>query len=467
MCELIFYGATKGVTGSAYVIKTNNSKILIECGLIQGPSEEQKRNYEPFPFKINDLDAVILSHAHLDHSGRLPKLVSENCQAPIFMTPSTFELLEIMLKDAAYIEQRDIEWENKRKNLKGKNKLKPLYTINDVNETFRYCKKINYDHRIYITQDIEIRFLDAGHILGSSIVEIYIHKSDQQLKKIVFSGDLGNGYAALLRDPKKPTKADIMLLESTYGDRNHRLMSETLLEMEEIITSASRSKGNILIPAFAIGRTQEIIFRLGELYQQGKLRHQAVYLDSPMAISATEVYERYQHIFSTKDRAVIHQAGSTGLDNFLPILHYSRSAEESKMLNNIYNGAIIIAGSGMCNGGRIRHHLKHNLSKKGTHVIIVGFQVTGTPGRALVDGAKTLKIGNDEVPVNASIHTLGGFSAHADQSQLLDWVENFKDSHPDIYLVHGEDKAKVALSDQLSTRNWNAMIPQTGQKIAL
>jgi metallo-beta-lactamase family protein len=285
-------------------------------------------------------------------------------------------------------------------------------------------------------------------------------------KKLVFSGDLGNSCAALLSDPETIEEADVLLLESTYGDREHRSMEETLQEFEDIITEASKNGGNILIPAFAVGRTQEIIFHLGELYQKGKLKHQAVYLDSPMAIATTEVYHRFQDIFNHEDSATLRQGKSGSLHTFLPVLRYSRTTEESMALNRIAAGAIIIAGSGMCNGGRIRHHLKHNLWRRTSHVVIVGYQAIGTPGRALVDGAKTFRMGGEEIAVNATIHTLGGFSAHASQSQLLDWASNFKKPRPRLYLIHGEPGAKAALQGRLSQEGWSADIPQRGESIS-
>lgn len=464
MPQLIFHGATESVTGSSYIIKTKKSQILIECGLIQGTFKEEKLNYQPFPFSATNLDAAILSHAHLDHSGRLPKLVADRCHAPIFMTFPTYDLLEIMLKDAAFIEQRDTEWENKQRLRIGKEKRSPLFTLDDVDATLANCRGLNYNNRVHITEDIEICLLDAGHILGSAIIELYIHE-DSSIKKLVFSGDLGNGYAAILNDPKIVKTADILLMESTYGDRNHRPMDDTLIELEDIIQNASENNGNILIPAFAVGRTQEIIFRLGELYQGGKLQHHTVYLDSPMAIAATKVYHRHQDIFSGEDKDILRRSNAASLDTFLPILRYSRTTEESMMLNNINNGVIIIAGSGMCNGGRIRHHLKHNLYKKNAHIIIVGFQAIGTPGRALIDGAKTFRIGDEQIPVRATIHTLGGFSAHADQSQLINWTDNFTSPRPNIYLIHGEKNAKIALSNRLREQKWNVHIPVTGEAI--
>lgn len=464
MASLTFYGATEGVTGSAYLLETGQTTILLECGLFQGSREEEKGNEEPFPFNISKLDAVVLSHAHLDHSGRLPKLVAEGYSGPVYMTRPTCELLEIMYKDAAFLLQRDAEWENKRLRRAGKTEIEPLYTIADAEAALALCEGLAYGQRQCVAEGVELCYRDAGHILGSAIVEFYISESGTE-KKLVFSGDLGNSCAALLRDPEVVETADVLLLESTYGDRDHRPMDETLQEFEDIIEDASRNGGNILIPSFAVGRTQEIIFYLGELYQKGKLRHQAVYLDSPMAIATTEVYHRYQNVFNKEDVATIRQGKSGSLHTLLPVLRYTPTTEESMALNRIAEGAIFIAGSGMCTGGRIRHHFKHNLWRRNAHVIIVGFQARGTPGRALVDGAKTFRIGGDEIAVNATIHTLGGFSAHASQSQLSEWVKNFKTPRPRLYLIHGEPEAKRALGERLSHEGWSADIPRFGECI--
>lgn len=464
MAKLTFYGAIEGVTGSCYLLETESSRILLECGLVQGHHEEEEANANPFPFAPKQLDAVVLSHAHLDHSGRLPKLVSDGYGGSIYMTRATEALLDIMLKDAAYLEQRDIEWENKHRRRSGRPLLEPLYTLDDVEATLSQCNSHPYSQRISISNDIKIVFHDAGHILGSAIVEILITEQGKQ-KRLVFSGDLGNSCAALLRDPEPVYEADILLLESTYGDRDHLAMEETLEEFEQIILDASKNGGNVLIPSFAIGRTQEIIFRLGELYHANKLDHLAVYLDSPMAIAATEVYEQYMHVYNAEDRYLIEHSHAHDLQSFLPILRFSRTTDESMALNRIAEGAIIIAGSGMCNGGRIRHHFKHNLWRNNAHVIIVGYQAIGTPGRALVDGAKTLRIGGDEIVVNAEIHTLGGFSAHASQSQLLSWANNFHKPRPQLYLVHGETEAKQALQHRFQQQDWAANIPALNETI--
>lgn len=465
MAKLTFHGAIEGVTGSAYLLETDNATVLMECGLFQGSREEEKANKKSFPFDISKLDAVVLSHAHLDHSGRLPRLAAEGYNGPVYMTYPTAELLEIMLKDAASLEKRDVEWENKRRRRSGKREIEPLFTIDDVQMTLSLCERLAYGQRSEIADGVEVCFRDAGHILGSSIVELFITGRGAE-KKLVFSGDLGNSCAALLRDPEIVETADVLLLESTYGDRNHRPMEETLDEFENIIVEASRSGGNILIPSFAVGRTQEIIFHLGELYQKGKLRHQAVYLDSPMAIAVTEIYHRYQNVFNSEDVAALRQGKTGSLHTFLPVLRYSTSTEESIALNRISDGAIIIAGSGMCNGGRIRHHLKHNLWRRNAHVVIVGYQAIGTPGRALVDGAKTFRTAGETISVKAAIHTLGGFSAHASQSQLIDWVSNFRTPHPGLYLVHGEAEAKTALQQRLSIEGWSANIPAPGESIS-
>lgn len=465
MAKLTFYGAVEGVTGSAYLLEVGSAKVLLDCGLYQGRREEEKENQREFPFDIQSLDCVVLSHAHLDHSGRLPKLYADGYSGPAYMTSPTCELLEVMLKDAASLQQRDVEWENKRRRRSGADEIEPLYTLDDVEEALANCVGFAYGKRRTVADNVEVCFRDAGHILGSAIVEVFVQENGAE-KKLVFSGDLGNSYAALLVDPEIVTTADVLLLESTYGDRDHRPMDETLEEFEQIIEEASANGGNILIPSFAVGRTQEIIFRLGQLYQKGKLRQQAVYLDSPMAIAVTEIYHRYQHVYNPEDAQLINDGKSRSLHTFLPVLRYSTTTAESMALNRIESGAIIIAGSGMCTGGRIRHHFKHNLWKSNVHVIIVGYQAVGTPGRALVDGARVFRIGGDEISVRATIHTIGGFSAHASQSQLFAWISHFEKPHPRLYLVHGESEAKIALQKFLAERGWSAKLPEKGEAIA-
>lgn len=463
MAKLTFYGAIEGVTGSCYLLEEGKSKILLDYGMFQGGRKEEENNKKDLPFRVKDLDAVVLSHGHLDHSGRLPRLILEGYEGLIYMTEPTVDLLEVLLKDAAALQKRDVEWENKRRRRAGKKELEPIYSLEDVQQTLMQCDGIAYEHRIPIAQDIDICFQDAGHILGSAIVEVIINESGRE-KKLVFSGDLGNSYAALLQDPKVVKDADVLLLESTYGDRNHRSMDETLQEFESIVDESTENGGNILIPSFAVGRTQEILFRLGELYQKGKLRQHDIYLDSPMAIAVTEIYHRYQNIFNKEDKKAMTKGCDKSLHSFLPNLQFSSTTEESVELNKVEKGAIIIAGSGMCNGGRIRHHLKHNLWRHNAHLLIVGYQAIGTPGRTLVDGANVFKVAGEEVVVNAKIHTLGGFSAHASQSQLLDWINHF-DKHPKLYLVHGEEQTKIKFKAFLAENGWAAEIPELNQTI--
>jgi metallo-beta-lactamase family protein len=466
MAKLTFFGATEGVTGSLYLLQTGRTSILLECGLVQGRPEEEKANALPFPFDVSTLDTVVLSHAHLDHSGRLPRLVSEGFNGPVYTTAATLELLEIMLKDAAFLEMRDVEWENKRRRRAGREERQPLFTIDDVQRTLALCEGLPYARTVEIAEGVELTYRDAGHILGSAIVELSVNEAGKQ-RKLVFSGDLGNSFAALLRDPVQVTEADLVMMESTYGDRDHRSLEDTLAEFREVIVDAAETRGNILIPAFAVGRSQEIIFRLGELYQDGVLDHQAVFLDSPMAIAATEVYHRYQNIFNAEDRASLRAGKSGSLHNFLPVLRYTDTPEQSMAINKIREGAIIIAGSGMCNGGRIRHHLKHNLWRRDAHVLIVGYQAIGTPGRALVDGARKLRLAGEDVAVRAKIHTLGGFSAHASQAQLIKWISAFHGPGPRLYLVHGEPDAKKVLKNKLQSRGIDAHIAATAETIAL
>jgi metallo-beta-lactamase family protein len=467
MAQLTFWGAAGRVTGSCYLLRTARSTVLLECGLVQGRRDEERSNSEPFPFDVNSLDAVVLSHAHLDHSGRIPRLVKAGYQGPVYATEPTSDLLAVMLKDAAFLAERDAEWENRRRRRAGRPPLQPLYDREDVATALAQCQGIAYHARTEVAEGVEVRFLDAGHILGSAIVELFVSEGGET-RKLVFSGDLGNSCAALLRDPEIVAEADVLLLESTYGDRDHRPLAETLQEFRAVLDAARQSGGNVLIPAFAVGRSQEILFRLGELYQSGALPQPVVFLDSPMAIAATEIYQRHLSLFNRQDVSELRRAKSETLESFLPVLKYAHSTEDSMAINRISEGAIIVAGSGMCTGGRIRHHLKHNLWRREAHVMIVGFQALGTPGRALIDGARHLHLAGERIVVKASIHTLGGFSAHAGQSQLLSWADGFGTRRPRLYLVHGEPDKRGALQQQFDARfQWPAALPELGETVRL
>jgi len=464
MANLTFLGATGQVTGSCYLLETDSSRILLDCGMFQGSKATEKQNEADFPFDPSSIDAVVLSHAHLDHCGRLPKLVKDGFKGSVFLTEASFQLLELMLMDAAHLQLRDTEWENKRRERVGKPLLEPLYTEEDVTALLALRQPIAYGAETKILPEISVSFHDAGHILGAAIVRLRISDKDKT-KTLVFSGDLGNMNSPLLRDPAVLTEADVLLLESTYGDRDHKPLDNTLDELRETLAEAGASGGNVIIPSFAVGRTQELIYWLGKIQRQGGLPQKQVYLDSPMAISASNIYAENTHLFNVDDPEFAEIA-PLGWQAWLPELIYSQTAEESMAVNRVSGGAIIIAGSGMCNGGRIRHHLKYNLWRHNAHIIIAGFQAEGTLGRAIVDGKNSyLKILGTEVNVAAKVHTLGALSAHADQSQLLRWADHFNEPKPRLYLIHGEKSALLSLRTCFKRNGWLADIPQVGEKI--
>lgn len=466
MASLRFIGATRQVTGSCYLLETDSKKILLECGMYQGNGHAERLNKQPFPFRPEEIDAVIISHTHLDHCGRTPKLVKDGYQGPIYMTAATHDLIEVMLRDAAFLEMKDNERENERRQRSGKPPVEPLFTDADVDKVLNMRHIGHYGKSVSITPDITLTFFDAGHILGSAIVQLQI-KENNKTRTLVFSGDLGNSHTALLNDPDIVKQADVLLLESTYGDRNHRPLTETLDEFRQALRDASENGGNVLIPAFTIGRTQEILFWLGKFYREGSLQQQYVFLDSPMAIAATNIYYQHMHSFTDDDTHAFRNTVKSSWKEWLPILRPTRTTAESIAINNISGGAIIIAGSGMCTGGRIRHHLKNNLWRNNAHVIIVGFQAEQTPGRALVDGTKRLSIFGKDVTVKAAVHTLGAFSAHADQSQLLAWASHFQPKRPELYLIHGELEKMLELQKQFhEQQDWHANIPSPDESIA-
>ena len=464
MTNLTFFGATGQVTGSCYLLENNNFRLLLDCGLFQGSKDTEAQNTADFPFDPSSIDAVVLSHAHLDHCGRLPKLVKDGFKGKVFLTEASFSLLELMLRDAVHIQLRDTEWENKRRQRAGKKLLDPLYDLNDVDALLKLRYPISYSKEQEILPGITVSFHEAGHILGSSIVRLLINDQDN-IKTLVFSGDLGNPNSPLLRDPSILVEADVLLLESTYGDRDHKPLENTLDELRETLAEAAKSEGNVIIPAFAVGRTQDLIYWLGKIQRQGGLPQQTIYLDSPMAISASDIYANNTALFNIDDPEFTKIAPQ-GWHAWLKGLIYSQTAAESMAVNRIAGGAIIIAGSGMCNGGRIRHHLKYNLWRRNAHIIIAGFQAEGTLGSLLIDGNKKyIKILGAEIHIAAKIHTLGALSAHADQSQLLEWAHHFKNPKPRLYLIHGEKTACLSLQTCFNRTGWAATIPKVGDKI--
>ncbi|MBB3189605.1 MBL fold metallo-hydrolase RNA specificity domain-containing protein [Halomonas cerina] len=469
MSTLTFLGAVGEVTGSRYLLEVDGDprphKLLLECGMHQGGREAEEANAVPFGRLAGELEAVVLSHGHLDHAGLLPKLVREGYRGPIHCAADTAELLEIMLVDAAFVMAKDVEWENRWRARAGKPTIEPLYDEDDVARTLSLCEPHGYGQPVQLSGGVTLVFRDAGHILGSAIVELAIPSGGQQ-RRLVFSGDLGNPGSVLMKPPEKVYDADLVLMESTYGDRDHRPLTETLEEFAQVLEQAHADGGNVLIPAFAVGRTQEILYHLSVLYHQGRLRQQMVFLDSPMAIRVTELYARKRKALDPEDLKVLNIAAHGDPGQYLPVLRLTRTVEESMAINRIRGGAIIIAGAGMCNGGRIVHHFRHNLERPGTRLVIVGFQAEGTLGREIVDGAERVRVLGEELAVKAHVHTLGGFSAHAGQRELIGWAGAFR-GKPRFYLVHGEPEAQQALQVAFAESGIDAEIPTYRQRIEL
>ncbi len=452
--KLTSYGAAEEVTGSCHLIELGNTKILLDCGLIQGRKKDELRNHDGFPFNPAELDAVVLSHAHIDHCGRLPMLIDQGFTGKIHTHIATCDLVQILLKDSAHLNARDVEYRNKRRRRSGKPLLKPLYDQSDVENTMDRLEALEYETPREIANGVSIRLFDAGHILGSSMVELTL-TNGQNTRTVVFSGDLGHRGSPILRDFSYLKNADMVLMESTYGNRLHRDWSETLVEVSEIASALSSVRGNILIPAFSVGRSQMILYTMARYFDEWDLGRWNIFLDSPMAIRASEVYLKHTNLYDEEAAAYYRKNGPLLA---MPNLKFSQTADESRAINQMASGAIVIAGSGMCTGGRIMHHLKHNLWRQDAHVIISGYQSPGSLGRKLVDGAKSVKIWGDKIQVRASIHTVGGLSAHADQQGMVDWYRSFENSPPAL-LVHGERKAMDALSTRLKNECNATAIP--------
>ena len=451
--QLHFLGAAQEVTGSCHLLRVGDASVLIDCGLIQGSAKDEARNAQPFPFDVRSINAVVLTHAHMDHSGRLPLLVKSGYKGPIYAHPATADLCRIMLRDAAYLNEKEAEWNNKKRLRKKLPPLEPLYTQRDAVAALRRFVTLEYGVLQEIVPGMRVRLRDAGHILGSCIVETWLTEAEVE-RKLVFSGDLGHTGAPILRDPEIIDNADLVVLESTYGNRQHRSWEDTEAELEQALKSANQHRGNVLIPAFAVGRTQELLYTLARHYDAWDLQRWTVFLDSPMAIEATDVYSHHAELYDTEATNIRRHQGNPFE---FPKLHFSRTALQSMAINRIESGAIIIAGSGMCDGGRIKHHLKHNVWRENCHVIITGYQARGTPGRALVDGARYLRLWGETIRIAATVHTIGGLSAHADQAGLLAWYCSFQNTPP-VALVHGEPVSMNVLHtllEQHGTKVWS------------
>ena len=442
--KIKFCGATIGVTGSCHLLYTERHRVLLDCGQFQGNKEMDALNYEPFPFDPTAVEAVVLSHAHIDHCGRIPLLVKRGFKGDIYCTDATADLLRVMLLDSAYIHEKDAEWQSKKNARTGKPPVEPLYTVDDAERSLKLVKPILYDQLVEINDEMKIVFNDAGHILGSAITEIWVTENEQT-SKIVFSGDLGVNNRPILRDPKKIKKADYLIMESTYGNRLHPENSTSIDRLIHIIKDTVKRGGSVIIPAFAVGRTQELIYELNMFYEHHPeykelLDDLYVYIDSPMATTATEVFRKNAQVFDEETKQLI-LSGDNPLD--FKNLIFTRSTAESQALNMNREPKIIISASGMCEAGRIRHHLKHNLWDSRNSIVFVGYQAEGTLGRALIDGVKEVKLFGETIMVAAEIHNLEGFSGHADQNGLLDWLGGFQKIPKQIFLVHGEEQSKI------------------------
>ena len=455
--KVTFCGATKTVTGSNFLVEGAGKKFLVDCGLYQGGAKDEIKNEEPFPYDINEIDFMLLTHAHIDHSGRIPKLYKEGYRNPIYATNATCDLCAIMLPDSGHIQETETEWKNRKRIRRGEEELVPIYDAETAAKSLELFKGEPYNQIIELDDDIHVRFNDAGHMLGSSTIEIWIRENGEN-KKIVFSGDLGNNDIPLLAEPTMIQDADFLVMESTYGNRLHIKNESKAETFINIVTDTIKNGGTVVIPSFAVGRTQEILYELNKIKDSEDesqeferkyilLMNTPVYVDSPLAISATEVFKENMDLFDKETQELIKR-GDNPLE--FPGLKFTQTVEESKALNESDESAIIISASGMCEVGRIKHHLKHNIWNPKNTILFVGYQAPGTLGRKIVDGAKTVKIFGEEVAVNARVEYIEGYSGHADQAGLLHFVDSFVKKPNHIFLVHGEEESQKVLRDKIN-----------------
>lgn len=446
--KLTFLGAAGEVTGSSYLVETASSRILIDCGIFQGHDSDGK-NIIPKQMQSERLDAVVLTHAHNDHVGRLPLLYKQRCNAPIFANSATRDMAQLILLDAAKVQAQDAERYNRKRLRRGEEPEQPLYTADDVIRTLSFFKSLEYGVRKEVADGVSARLVDAGHMLGSSSIELTVTEKGSS-KVIVFSGDIGPRGAPFLRDPQPIPHADLVILESTYGDRDHRPLADTLEEFRRIVLEAQQRKGVILVPVFAVGRAQQMIYHLAALFRNKEVPAFPVYLDSPMAIEAVAIYRKHTSLFD-EEALALKQSGQLDID--FSRVSVSETADDSRKLNDLEGPLLIMAGSGMCNAGRILHHFKHRLWQADTYVTIVGYQGEGTLGRMLVDGRKNVTIYGESIQVRARILTLGGFSAHAGQTELMQWHDAVAADKPRTVLTHGEDKQRSTLQSLIHKKH--------------
>src|SRR5574337_1143407 len=482
--DIVFHGAAGEVTGSCHLVEVSGKRVLLDCGMVQGESQggpnrpqgerqggpnrpqgegkADERNAADFPFDPESVDVLVLSHAHIDHTGRVPLLVKRGFAGPIFRHPATIDLAAIMLADAANIAAMDAERDNRHLQ-PGQKPSVPLYAQVDVDAATRLMRPVAYGAPTKILPGVTLTLRDAGHILGSATVELDAAE-DGATRKLVFSGDLGPNGTPILCDPAPVPAADLVVMESTYGDRMHKSREDTVAELASIFAAAHRDGGNVVIPAFAVGRTQELLYFFAEHFDAWGLGAFRIFLDSPMAIRVTDAYDRHEDLFDADAKKL----WATRLQPLkLPNLVLTADGEASRRINGIRDHAVVIAGSGMCTGGRIRHHLRYNLANPAAHIVFVGYQASGTLGRIIVDGAKHVRLFGDDIPVRAQVHTVGGLSAHADQAGLSAWYGRIE-GHPPVCLVHGEDPGRAKLADELKSK-WGSKVtlPMPGNRVSV
>jgi metallo-beta-lactamase family protein len=447
--KITLIGAAGGeVTGSAYVVQTRRARVLVDAGMFQGGKQSEVKNRLPSGAKPSQIDAVLLTHAHLDHTGRVPLLIKHGYTGPIYATQATLDLAEIILKDAAKIQLQDAERANRKRDRSGKEPVEPLFGPEHVEPFRELARPVDFRRPVQLAEGIVAHWVEAGHMLGSGSIELSVEE-DGRRKVVVFSGDLGPKSLPIVREFDLLQEADLVFLESTYGNREHRSYSETVAEFEEIVKQVSRNNGKMLVPTFAIGRSQQILYHLAILFRQKKIKPFPVYLDSPMAIQASRVFVKHPELFD-EELAEWRRKGLLPLDpNYFKAC---ASVDDSRRLNRVTGPCAILAGAGMCNAGRILHHLKENLWRSESHVLIVGYQGYGSLGRRLVDGEKFVGVLGERIAVRAQVHTLNGFSAHAGQGDLLRWFEALTPSKPRVILTHGEDPARETMARLIRQR---------------
>lgn len=462
--QVTFFGAARVVTGSCYLLETGDHKIMVDCGLFQGSEQLKEKNYGEFPFNPKDIDFLLLTHAHIDHSGLIPKLCKKGFKGKIITTKATMDLCEVMLADSGHIQEMEVERLNRKRVRAGQQPLEPIYTSGDAMEAMKFFRPYHYGQIITLAPDITARFTDAGHILGSSIIELWVKEEGREMK-LVFTGDLGNTNQPIIRDPEPIARADYLFMESTYGNRLHEERKLGIHQLQEVITETVRIGGNVIIPSFAVGRTQSILYELNGLLSKGLLPLVPVYVDSPLAISATEIFKRNPECY---DSATLQLLAKGELPLDFPTLKFTRTTEESKALNTDAKGSIIISASGMCDAGRIKHHLKHNLWRPESSVILVGYQAEGTLGRRLQDGEKIVRIHGEDITVSANVYSIGSLSAHADQMGLINWANKLITPPRRVFVVHGEENSAMALANLLEDEmGLECMVPRIGDTFKL